>query len=72
MNLVRGSAVFRSAWSADAVLAIVDQPDAAERTRELWGDRAAFLPYVMPGFVLAQRILELRDGVLHPGSALRS
>jgi rhamnose utilization protein RhaD (predicted bifunctional aldolase and dehydrogenase)/NAD(P)-dependent dehydrogenase (short-subunit alcohol dehydrogenase family) len=44
---------------ADAVLAIVDQPDAAERVAELWGDRAAFLPYVMPGFVLAQRIVEL-------------
>jgi rhamnose utilization protein RhaD (predicted bifunctional aldolase and dehydrogenase)/NAD(P)-dependent dehydrogenase (short-subunit alcohol dehydrogenase family) len=44
---------------ADAVLAIVDQPDAARRVAELWGDRAAFLPYVMPGFVLAQRIVEL-------------
>jgi rhamnose utilization protein RhaD (predicted bifunctional aldolase and dehydrogenase)/NAD(P)-dependent dehydrogenase (short-subunit alcohol dehydrogenase family) len=44
---------------ANAVLAIVDQPDAARRCAELWGDRAAFLPYVAPGFVLAQRILEL-------------
>jgi len=44
---------------ADAVLAIVDQPDAERRVAELWGDRAAFLPYVMPGFVLARRIVEL-------------
>lgn len=44
---------------ADAVLALVDQPDAARRVAELWGDRASFLPYVAPGFVLAQRILEL-------------
>jgi rhamnose utilization protein RhaD (predicted bifunctional aldolase and dehydrogenase)/NAD(P)-dependent dehydrogenase (short-subunit alcohol dehydrogenase family) len=44
---------------ADAVLAIVDQPDAAERSARLWGERACFLPYVAPGFVLAQRILEL-------------
>jgi rhamnose utilization protein RhaD (predicted bifunctional aldolase and dehydrogenase)/NAD(P)-dependent dehydrogenase (short-subunit alcohol dehydrogenase family) len=44
---------------ADAVLAIVDQPDAARRVAELWGDRASFLPYVAPGFILAQRILEL-------------
>jgi rhamnose utilization protein RhaD (predicted bifunctional aldolase and dehydrogenase)/NAD(P)-dependent dehydrogenase (short-subunit alcohol dehydrogenase family) len=44
---------------ADAVLAIVDQPDAARRVVELWGERASFLPYVAPGFVLAQRILEL-------------
>jgi len=44
---------------ADAVLAVVDQPDGARRARELWGDRAAFLPYVAPGFVLAQRVAEL-------------
>jgi rhamnose utilization protein RhaD (predicted bifunctional aldolase and dehydrogenase)/NAD(P)-dependent dehydrogenase (short-subunit alcohol dehydrogenase family) len=44
---------------ADAVLAVVDQPDGARRARELWGDRAAFLPYVPPGFVLAQRVAEL-------------
>jgi rhamnose utilization protein RhaD (predicted bifunctional aldolase and dehydrogenase)/NAD(P)-dependent dehydrogenase (short-subunit alcohol dehydrogenase family) len=44
---------------ADAVLAIVDQPDAAERVGDIWGARAAFLPYVMPGFVLSQRILQL-------------
>lgn len=44
---------------ADAVLAVVDQPDAARRVSEVWGDRAAFLPYVMPGFVLAQRIVAL-------------
>jgi rhamnose utilization protein RhaD (predicted bifunctional aldolase and dehydrogenase)/NAD(P)-dependent dehydrogenase (short-subunit alcohol dehydrogenase family) len=44
---------------ANAVLAIVDQPDAARRVADLFGDRASFLPYVAPGFVLAQRILEL-------------
>jgi rhamnose utilization protein RhaD (predicted bifunctional aldolase and dehydrogenase)/NAD(P)-dependent dehydrogenase (short-subunit alcohol dehydrogenase family) len=44
---------------ADAVLAVVDQPDGARRARELWGDRAAFLPYVPPGFVLAQQVAKL-------------
>ena len=44
---------------ADAVLAVVDQPDGARRARELWGERAAYLPYVAPGFVLAQRVAEL-------------
>ncbi|HEU4579064.1 MAG TPA: bifunctional aldolase/short-chain dehydrogenase [Polyangiaceae bacterium] len=44
---------------ADAVLALVDQPDGARRARELWGDRASLLPYVAPGFVLAQRVAEL-------------
>lgn len=44
---------------AGAVLSIVDQPDAEARVRELWGARAGYLPYVMPGFVLAQRVVEL-------------
>jgi rhamnose utilization protein RhaD (predicted bifunctional aldolase and dehydrogenase)/NAD(P)-dependent dehydrogenase (short-subunit alcohol dehydrogenase family) len=44
---------------AGAVLTIVDQPDAAARVRELWGDDVCFLPYVMPGFVLAKRVYEL-------------
>jgi rhamnose utilization protein RhaD (predicted bifunctional aldolase and dehydrogenase)/NAD(P)-dependent dehydrogenase (short-subunit alcohol dehydrogenase family) len=44
---------------ADAVLAVVDQPDGARRARELWGARASYLSYVAPGFVLAQRVAEL-------------
>jgi rhamnose utilization protein RhaD (predicted bifunctional aldolase and dehydrogenase)/NAD(P)-dependent dehydrogenase (short-subunit alcohol dehydrogenase family) len=44
---------------ADAVLAVVDQPDSEAHVREIWGDRALFVPYVMPGFVLARRIAEL-------------
>lgn len=44
---------------ADAVLAVVDQPDGADRAREIWGDGALFLPYVAPGFILARRIAEL-------------
>ncbi|MEY2931280.1 MAG: hypothetical protein RL033_2029, partial [Pseudomonadota bacterium] len=44
---------------ANAVLALVDQPDGDRRARELWGDRALYLSYVAPGFVLAQRVAEL-------------
>jgi rhamnose utilization protein RhaD (predicted bifunctional aldolase and dehydrogenase)/NAD(P)-dependent dehydrogenase (short-subunit alcohol dehydrogenase family) len=44
---------------ADAVLTVVDQPDGAERAREVWGGDALFLPYVAPGFILARRIAEL-------------
>jgi rhamnose utilization protein RhaD (predicted bifunctional aldolase and dehydrogenase)/NAD(P)-dependent dehydrogenase (short-subunit alcohol dehydrogenase family) len=44
---------------ADAVLAVVDQPDAAARSKEVWGDGAVFVPYIMPGFVLARRVAEL-------------
>jgi rhamnose utilization protein RhaD (predicted bifunctional aldolase and dehydrogenase)/NAD(P)-dependent dehydrogenase (short-subunit alcohol dehydrogenase family) len=44
---------------ADAVLSVVDQHDAASLVREIWGDRAIFVPYVMPGFVLARRVAEI-------------
>ena len=44
---------------ADAVLSIVDQPDSADRVREVWGKRVLFVPYVMPGFGLARRVAEL-------------
>lgn len=44
---------------AVAVLSVVDQPDAAARIRELWGADACYLPYVMPGFVLAKGVQEL-------------
>ena len=39
------------AW---AVLALTDQPDGAARAAEVYGDRAAVVPYVMPGFALAK------------------
>lgn len=40
------------AW---AVLALTDQPDGADRAAEVYGGRAASVPYVMPGFALAKR-----------------
>ncbi len=44
---------------ADAVLALLDQPRSAEIVREVYGDRALFVPYVMPGFTLTRRVAEL-------------
>ncbi|HSA55476.1 MAG TPA: class II aldolase/adducin family protein, partial [Gemmatimonadaceae bacterium] len=44
---------------ADAVLALQDQPRAGEIAAEVWGERFLFVPYVMPGFVLARRVVEL-------------
>jgi rhamnose utilization protein RhaD (predicted bifunctional aldolase and dehydrogenase)/NAD(P)-dependent dehydrogenase (short-subunit alcohol dehydrogenase family) len=41
---------------ANAVLAIVDQPDGDERAREMFADVLAICPYVMPGFALAQQV----------------
>ena len=38
---------------AVALLALADQPDAAEICRQVYGERVALVPYVMPGFDLA-------------------
>src|SRR5688500_16576790 len=46
---------------ADAVLAVVDQPDSAERARRIWPSGLVFVPYVMPGFALARAIAELSE-----------
>jgi rhamnose utilization protein RhaD (predicted bifunctional aldolase and dehydrogenase)/NAD(P)-dependent dehydrogenase (short-subunit alcohol dehydrogenase family) len=36
-----------------ALLALADQPDAADLCRAVYGERVALVPYVMPGFDLA-------------------
>ena len=48
------------------VLAIADQPNAAELAATIWGGKVALVPYVMPGFALAKlaaEILEANPGV---------
>jgi rhamnulose-1-phosphate aldolase/alcohol dehydrogenase len=42
-----------------AVLAITDRPDGAALSAEVFGDRAALVPYVMPGFALAKKAAEV-------------
>ena len=39
---------------ADAILALTNQPDGAERIREALGNDVVIVPYVMPGFTLAK------------------
>lgn len=39
---------------SDAVLSVTDQPDGAKICGEIYGDRVALVPYIMPGFDLAQ------------------
>jgi rhamnose utilization protein RhaD (predicted bifunctional aldolase and dehydrogenase)/NAD(P)-dependent dehydrogenase (short-subunit alcohol dehydrogenase family) len=41
-----------------AVCALVDQPSAEAVVREVWGDRVACVPYIMPGFALAKAAIE--------------
>ena len=43
---------------ASAFLAIGDQPDAERLIGEVFGDRVACVPYVMPGFELARKAAE--------------
>ncbi len=49
---------------ADAVLAIVNQPDAEQRAREVFGPQFAVVPYIMPGFALAKLAAEIYEA--HP------
>jgi rhamnose utilization protein RhaD (predicted bifunctional aldolase and dehydrogenase)/NAD(P)-dependent dehydrogenase (short-subunit alcohol dehydrogenase family) len=44
-----------------AILALVDQPNARELCAEVYGRRAALVPYVMPGFGLAQEAAKVFD-----------
>ena len=41
---------------ANAILAITDQPDPERHVREVFGDEVALLPWIMPGFPLAQAV----------------
>ena len=56
---------------ADAVLSLVDQPNSAELVREVYGDEALFVPYVMPGFLLARRVAELWSAAAAKGKTHR-
>ncbi|HWW20678.1 MAG TPA: bifunctional aldolase/short-chain dehydrogenase [Steroidobacteraceae bacterium] len=44
---------------ANAVLAVVDQPDGEKRAGDMFADVLAICPYVMPGFALAQKVREI-------------
>ena len=44
---------------ATAVLSLIDQPDGEARSAEVYKDRMAFVPYLMPGFGLAKKAIEV-------------
>jgi rhamnose utilization protein RhaD (predicted bifunctional aldolase and dehydrogenase)/NAD(P)-dependent dehydrogenase (short-subunit alcohol dehydrogenase family) len=46
---------------ATAFLALANLPEAAEATREIFGDRMALAPYIMPGFALAKTAAEIHE-----------
>ena len=46
---------------AAAILSISDQPNGQDLAREIFGDRVAIVPYVMPGFGLAKATADAFD-----------
>lgn len=46
---------------ADAILSLVDQPDAVSICRERFGDRLGIVPYIMPGFALSKLAAEVYE-----------
>lgn len=53
---------------ADAVLAVGNSPDGEARLREIYGDAAVVIPYVMPGFDLARLCAERFPAEAGPGT----
>ncbi|MBX3249015.1 MAG: bifunctional aldolase/short-chain dehydrogenase [Myxococcales bacterium] len=51
---------------ADAILALVDQPEADAIAAEVFGDALGVVPYVMPGFALAKLAAEVAEA--HPSA----
>ena len=48
---------------ADAVVAITNTPGGEDKIRQVYGDRVLYIPYVMPGFILARKVYELTRDV---------
>src|SRR5271154_1122729 len=44
---------------ATVVLSLIDQPDGEKKCAEVFGKRLAFVPYLMPGFGLAKKAIEV-------------
>ncbi len=44
-----------------AILSVTDQPDGPARCAQVFGDSMALVPYIMPGFGLAQAAAEVAD-----------
>src|SRR5579863_2400032 len=55
---------------ATAVLSVIDQPDGEQKCADVFDGRLGFVPYVMPGFGLAKKTIEVferdkpRDGLI--------
>jgi rhamnose utilization protein RhaD (predicted bifunctional aldolase and dehydrogenase)/NAD(P)-dependent dehydrogenase (short-subunit alcohol dehydrogenase family) len=54
---------------ARAVLSVIDQPDGEQKCAKVFGSRLAFVPYLMPGFGLAKKAIEVFER-LNPSDGL--
>ena len=48
---------------ADAVVTISNTPNGEDKIKEIYGERVLIVPYVMPGFILAQKIYDMTKDV---------
>ncbi len=48
---------------ATAVLGVIDQPNSEERCTKVFGGRLGYVPYLMPGFGLAKKAIEVFERV---------
>jgi rhamnose utilization protein RhaD (predicted bifunctional aldolase and dehydrogenase)/NAD(P)-dependent dehydrogenase (short-subunit alcohol dehydrogenase family) len=48
---------------ATAVLSLIDQPDGEKKCAEVFRQRLAFVPYLMPGFGLAKKSIEVFESI---------
>ena len=48
---------------ATAFLVLANLPNAAERCREIFGDRLGIVPYIMPGFALAKAAADVYEAI---------
>ena len=48
---------------AEAVVTLTNTPDGRARVREIYGDLLFSVPYVMPGFVLAKKVVEMTNDI---------
>ncbi len=46
---------------ASAVLSVIDQRDGEAKCAEVFGDRLGFVPYVLPGFGLAKKAIDVYE-----------
>jgi rhamnose utilization protein RhaD (predicted bifunctional aldolase and dehydrogenase)/NAD(P)-dependent dehydrogenase (short-subunit alcohol dehydrogenase family) len=46
---------------ATAVLSLIDQPDGEKKCANVFGGRLRFVPYLMPGFSLAKKAIEVYE-----------